>query len=190
MSRNPSRPRPSAELQHQAEHTQPRRRSSSVLIYLMAMFVVAFLLLLLAYFQQQRSSAEANDDAMKQSASALQSIQNLLAETETLRQEVGELEARVDSLTQEKNALEQSLQTHADQIDTAQRQLAAMDYFWRIQRLYSRGSRRSALELVKEFEATGLPQELPRTNLSGIEGTSPYEQYQALLDALNYRPEP
>lgn len=190
MSRNPSRPRPSAELQHQAEHTHPRRRSSSVLIYLVAMFAVAFLLLLLAYFQQQRSSAEANDDAMKQSASAFQSIQNLLSENEALRQEAGELEAQVDALTQEKAALEQSLQTHADQIDAAHRQLTAMDYFWRIQRLYSRGSRRAALDRVKEFEATGLPQDLPMANYSQVEGTSPYEQYQALLDALNYRPEP
>lgn len=190
MSRNPSRPRPSAELQHQAEHTRPRRRSSSVLIYLMAMFAVAFLLLLLAYFQQQRSSAEANDDAMKQSASAFQSIQNLLTENEALRQETGKLEAQVDSLTQEKNALEQSLQDWADQADAAGRQLAAMDYFWRIQRLYSRGSRSAALNLAKEFEATNLPQELPRTNYSNVEGTSPYDQYQSLLDALNYRPEP
>ena len=63
MSRNPSRPRPSGELQHQAEHTQPARRGSSVLVYLMVMFVAAFLLLCLAYFQQQRSSAEATDDA-------------------------------------------------------------------------------------------------------------------------------
>lgn len=65
-----------------------------------------------------------------------------------------------------------------------------MDYFWRIQRLYSRGSRRDALELVKEFESSGLSQELPRTNPSDLEGASPADQYQSLLDALNYRPEP
>lgn len=190
MSRNPSRPRPSGELQHQAEHTQPARRGSSVLIYLMVMFVAAFLLLCLAYFQQQRSSADATDDAMKQSASALQSIENLLTESKRLQQEVSELESQVNSLTQEKTALEQSAQTWADQADAAERQLAAMDYFWRIQRLYSRGSRRDALELVKEFESSGLSQELPRANPSDLEGTSPADQYQSLLDALNYRPEP
>lgn len=189
MSRNPSRPHPSGELQHQAEHTVPRK-SPSILVYLAVLFVVAFFLLFIAYFQQQRLNKEATDDARKQSASALQSIQDLLSENEKLREEVSGLEAQVDTLTQEKDSLNLTIQGWADQADLAERQLAAMDYFWRIQRLYSRGSRRSALELVQEFESSGLTQELPRTNPSGIEGTSPADQYQALLDALDYRPEP
>lgn len=188
MSRAPSR-RPSAELQHQAEHARTRQ-GPSVLAYLVVLFVVAFMLLLIAYFQQQRQNSQATDDAMKQSASALQSIQDLLAENERLRGEVTGLDAQVDRLTQEKGDLESSLQTYADKADAAGRQLVAMDYFWRIQRLYSRGSRSAALNLAKEFEATNLPPELPRTNYSDVEGTSPYDQYQALLDALNYRPAP
>lgn len=188
MSSAPNR-RLSGELQHQAEHTRTRK-GPSVLSYLVVLFIVAFLLLLIAYFQQQRVSSEATDDAMKQSASALQSIQNLLTENEKLRQEVDRLEAQVDELTQENTALERSGQTFADQADAAGRQLTAMDYFWRIQRLYSRGSRKAALDLVKEFEATNLPPELPRTNYSDVDGTSPYDQYQSLLDALNYRPAP
>lgn len=189
MSGEPARRRSSGNLQHQAEHARPRK-SPSVLAYLVVLFVVAFLLLLIAYFQQQRVNSEATDDAMKQSASALQSIQNLLAENEKLRQEVDRLESRVGELTQGNTALEQSAQSFADKADAADRQLAAMDYFWRIQRLYSRGSRSAALNLAKEFEATGLSPELPRTNYSDVEGTSPYDQYQALLDALNYRPAP
>lgn len=189
MSRAPAGRRLTEELQHQAEHARPRK-SPSVLTYLVILFVVAFLLLLMAYFQQQRQSSEATDDAMKQSASALQSIQNLLAENEKLREEVDGLEAQVDQLTQENGALESSLQAYADKSDAAGRQLAAMDYFWRIQRLYSRGSRKAALDLVKEFEATSLPPQLPQDSYSGVEGASPYDQYQALLDALNYRPAP
>lgn len=189
MSGAPSRRRPSGELQHQAEHARTRK-NPSVLSYLVVLFVVAFMLLLIAYFQQQRQNSEATDDAMKQSASALQSIQNLLEENEKLREEVTGLEERVDQLARENSSLESSLQTYADQADAVGRQLTAMDYFWRIQRLYSRGSRKAALDLAKEFEATGLSPELPRTNYSDVEGTSPYEQYQALLDALNYRPAP
>lgn len=189
MSGASNRRRLSGELQHQAEHARTRK-GPSVLSYLVVLFIVAFLLLLIAYFQQQRISSEATGDAMKQSASALQSIQNLLTENEKLRQEAADLESRVGELTQENAALEQSGQSFADQADATGRQLTAMDYFWRIQRLYSRGSRKAALDLVKEFEATSLPPELPRTNYSGVDGTSPYDQYQALLDALNYRPAP
>lgn len=191
MSGTSPRPRRrlTGELQHQAEHTR-QRKSPSVLTYLVVLFVVAFLLLLIAYFQQQRQSSEATDDAIKQSASALQSIQNLLTENEKLRAEAADLESQVDQLTRENAALEQSAQVFADEADATGRELSAMDYFWRIQRLYSRGSRKAALDLVKEFEATNLPPELPRSNPSGLEGTSPYEQYQSLLDALNYRPAP
>ena len=189
MSRSTNGGRLSGEIQHQAEHSHPRK-NPSVLAYLAVLFVVAFLLLFIAYFQQQRQSSEATDDAIKQSASALQSIQNLLAENEKLREEVSGLEDQLDKLTQESRDLELSLQGYADDKDSLEREVAAMDYFWRIQRLYSRGSRSSALALAKEFEGTSLPQDLPRTNYSGVEGTSPYDQYQALLDALNYRPEP
>ncbi|MDE6108423.1 MAG: hypothetical protein K2F83_07145 [Oscillospiraceae bacterium] len=186
MSARPTGRRLSGELQHQAEHARTRK-GPSVLSYLVVLFIVAFLLLLIAYFQQQRVNSEATDDAMKQSASALQSIQNLLAENEKLREEVDRLDTQVADLTQANNALESSHQAYADAAD---RELAAMDYFWRIQRLYSRGSRKAALDLAKEFEATNLPPALPRTNYSNVEGTSPYDQYQALLDALNYRPAP
>ena len=63
-------------LQHQAEHARSRRQSP-IIGYLMILFAAAFLLLLLAYFQQQRANSEATD-ALKQSASAVQSIQNLI----------------------------------------------------------------------------------------------------------------
>ena len=97
MTQQEPKRRSSASLQHQAEHTRTRRRIS-VMGYLLVLFVAAFLLLLLAYFQQQRINTDTNN-ALQQSVSAVQSIQNLMADNETLRSQVADLEEQVETLT-------------------------------------------------------------------------------------------
>ena len=123
MSGEPTRRNRSGDLQHQAEHTRPRK-GPAVLNYLVVLFMVAFLLLFIAYFQQERQNSQATDDAMKQSTSALQSIQNLLTENEELRGKVEDLENRLsekeEELTQANRATQQEqLRTQAvkDQVD-------------------------------------------------------------------------
>ena len=69
-----------------------------MLSYLVILFAVAFLLLLLAYFQQQRINADTSN-ALQQSVSAVQSIQNLMTDNETLRSQVADLEEQVETLT-------------------------------------------------------------------------------------------
>ena len=94
--------------QQEPETTQrqphPRRsrqsRRSPVMGYLAILFAVAFLLLLWAYFQQQRSNTEATD-ALKQSASAVQSIQNLIDDNDALRQENETLKEQTAQLEKE-----------------------------------------------------------------------------------------
>ena len=69
--------------------------------------------------------------------------------------------------------------------DSAQNALEAMDWFWRIQRQFSRGYYTDAHNMMEEFEASGLPQYLPQEALTGREGDpSPSQQYQELKEAL------
>lgn len=170
----------SGDLQHQAEHSRSRR--PPVLSYLAILFAVAFLLLLLAYFQQQRANSETTD-ALKQSVSAVGAIENMMRENESLRQEVEELKNNYQEL-------EDLYLAEAKAHNELEGQAVALDYLWRIQRFWDRGNRGEALALVKELEEKGLASSLPRTSPSGAEGSSPLDQYNALLDALDYRAEP
>ncbi len=182
------RRRSPGELQHQAEHTRSRR-SPSVLGYLLILFAVAFLLLLMAYFQQQRANAETSD-ALKESVSAVSAIQNMMEDNETLREQVKALEQQIGELGDQADSLNSQRLALSSQLKTAQDQLAAMDYLWRIQRYYSRGAFDDARALTDEFRKTDLPAALPQTNPAGVDGVSPMEQYNALLDAMGYREEP
>lgn len=182
-------------LQHEAEHAKPRKKVS-VMSYLTILFAAAFLLLLLSYFMQQRSSDQTisglqdSVSGLKDSVSAMQSVENLIDDNQTLHGQVASLKARIDSLTAELDSAQQSQKTQAQQAQRQEKQLAAMDWLWRIQRAYSRGSRRDCRDLVGRFEASGLPSSLPDSSPSGVEGATPAEQYAALLDALDYHPEP
>lgn len=172
--------RDSGDIQHQAEHARSRR--PNVLSYLAILFAVAFLLLLLAYFQQQRMSDQTND-ALKQSVSAVGAIENMMSDNDTLRQEVESL--KNDYLELKDLYLSES-KAHGE----FEAQSIALDYLWRIQRYWDRGNREEALALVNQLEESGYASALPSANLSGAEGPSPMEQYNALLDALDYREDP
>lgn len=136
MSREPVRRGHSGDLQHQAEHTRPRK-GPSVLNYLVVLFMVAFLLLLIAYFQQQRQSAEATDDAMKQSTSALQSIQNLLAENDKLRSQVEDLEDQLSAKDEELTQATRATQQEQLQTQAAQDQVYALNCLNKLRYLYN-----------------------------------------------------
>ena len=165
-------------LQHQAEHTRPRRRMS-VLGYLLVLFAVAFLLLLLAYLQQQRANAEATD-ALKQSVSAVDTIEKMIAENEQLRDQVEQLEAETTTLGQEN----QSLKTLTDNLTARlEKTQAAMDYFWQVDEAYVRGR-----DLIQEMEdvtqGTALKDYLPTESATDTDRFSPAQRYQEIYDSL------
>ena len=95
MTQQEPKRRSSASLQHQAEHTRTRRRIS-VMGYLLVLFAAAFLLLLLAYFQQQRINADTSN-ALQQSVSAVQSIQNLMTDKVTLLSQLANLDELIET---------------------------------------------------------------------------------------------
>lgn len=175
-------------LQHAAEHAKPHKKVS-VMGYLAILFAAAFLLLLLSYFMQQRNS-EQTISGLKDSVSAMESVQNLIADNDALRKKVDELEADYEQAAAANADLAAQRTANERTIAELEDQVAAMDWLWRIQRAWSRGSRADCRALVDQFEASGLPKSLPETALAETDGPSPADQYDALLDALNYRPEP
>jgi cell division protein FtsB len=109
--------------------------------YLLVLFAAAFLLLLLAYFQQQRINADTNN-ALQQSVSAVQSIQNLMTDNETLRSQVADLEEQVETLTARSQEL----------ADTMEKQTRAMDLFWQVDEAYVRGRYVLCRQLIQSLE--------------------------------------
>lgn len=174
-SRHPPRP---------ATKGQQRRNQHSVFQYITILFAAAFILLLFTfamerrqYQQEQNQNQEQIDALQKDSSSALQRLNDLLAERDQLKEQAEALEEEVDQLTSE-NAQAAAI------TDRQQKALEAMDWFWRIQRLYSRGNQRAARELADGFEASGLEEYLPEVSPADPEGNSPKEQYQELYELL------
>lgn len=170
----------------------PRRRSHparqhSVLGYLVILFAVAFLLLLMAYFQQQRLNSEATSDAMKQSASAVESLQNLMEENKTLREQVEALQEEQDKLRADVAALTDQAAAQSDQLKD---QARAMDLFWQIDEAFAKEKYALCRELIQlmegETNADGSKrcESLPRTSTTDNGRFSPYDRYQEICDAL------
>lgn len=173
-------------LQHQAEHTHPGPRMS-VVGYLLILFAVAFLLLLLAYFQQRRANAEAESHALAESASAVQSIQNLMEEKERLTSENTELETENQRLEQQIQTAEQWAASAEAQVAQQEKVVTAMDWLREIQGLYEKQYYRAARAMITEFETTDLPAFLPQETLHVYQEEdtpAPAQTYAAIKTAL------
>lgn len=156
---------------------QQRRSQRSVFQYITVLFGAAFLLLLMTYMMQQRLNKAEIDDLQQSSNSTLQTLENIIEERNQLREENEELSQQLEEANQ---AAEEANATAEAQA----RSLQAMDWFWRIQRQFSRGYTSAARELAQQFEASGLVDALPDVSYAEPDGPSPKQQYAELYDLL------
>ena len=156
---------------------QQRRSQRSVFQYITVLFAAAFLLLLMTYMMQHRLNKAEIDDLQQSSNSTLQTLENIIAERDQLRQENQELSDQLEDAVQAAGNASAAAQAQ-------ERALQAMDWFWRIQRQFSRGYTRAARELAEQFEASGLVDALPDVSYAEPDGPSPKQQYAELYDLL------
>ncbi len=181
------------ELEQQSQPSQQKRESAhrrkrgSVMVYLVILFATAFLLLLMSYFMQQRAN-EQTTDALKQSVSAVDALQKLLEDNDSLRAQVEDLKQQVAELTEANRSLEQSNQDYVYSAVTRRQELAAMDLFWQIDEAYVLGRYSLCRELIEQMETQ--TDYLPLKDLLPTESTtdngrfSPAGRYQEIYDAL------
>lgn len=143
--------RDTGSIQHQAEHARSRRRSP-VMGYLAILFATAFLLLLFAYFQQQRLNSETTD-ALKQSASTVQSIQNLIDDNAELREKVEALEAQVAELEEQSENYESRTRMAETTATQLSQEVEAYRQFFRLDRLYRAQRFQESAELIRQQSA-------------------------------------
>ncbi len=138
-------------LQHQAEHTRYRRQTP-LTGYLVILFAVAFLLLFVAYCQQQRQSTESATNALRESNSAVDSIQALIEDNDELQAEVDELTEQVAQAQADAQAAGEQAQAQTEQ----QRYLtkALMDLN-QLRALYNQARYSDAAQLLADLGETG-----------------------------------
>lgn len=173
------------DLQHEAEHTRPPKKGS-VMGYLAILFAAAFLLLLMSYFMQQRTNQEAMNDLQQSSSSAVQSLDNLIAERNSLKEQVASLEETQRDLQTEAEALRSELGQAREAAAAAQRQTEALNQLNQVRILYNQHRNREARELLAQ--CPNLEEELTRISSALTEEEraiyDPLEAFQSFMEWL------
>lgn len=171
--------------------TQDRKRQRSVVSYISIMFLAAFALLGMSLAMERRQHAENQQNldnlnqsltGLKDSVSAMQSVQQLYEENANLKNQISDLEEQLESIkTQQDTAVTQLT------VDM-ERTSKAMDYFWQINEAYVRNRWSTARVLIKVMEdnAEGfaLKDYLPKESTTDNGRFSPADRYQEIYDRV------
>ena len=171
--------------------TQDRKRQRSVVSYISIMFLAAFALLGMSLAMERRQHAENQQNldtlnqsltGLKDSVSAMQSVQQLYEENAALKDQISDLKEQLEAIkTQQDTAVTQLT------VDL-ERTSKAMDYFWQINEAYVRSRWSTARTLIKVMEnnAEGfaLKDYLPKESATANGRFSPAERYQEIYDRV------
>ena len=168
-------PKHTGDKQYQAEHTNTHHMS--VAGYMLILFAVAFLMLLLAFFQQQRVNDEAIEGLQKESTSALASVQDIMAERDSLKEQL-------DQLKQELADANRDIRDGEQALDRAAQREAALQHLNQVRVLYNKGRYSDARTLIEAGQTWNIDQLLQEASSSLSEEEKalydPYEAYQQL----------
>lgn len=142
-------------LQEPQPQRRPRRHSRkkgiSVVWYLLILFIAAFLLLLLSYFMQQRANQQDLVD-IKNSVSALQTLDNLIADRDQLQEENASLKNQCTQLQDALDAARQEAKAAGEQAGQSQEQIIALHRLNVIRTLYNSGKYQRARDIIAQYD--------------------------------------
>lgn len=173
-----------------------QKRKAPVFTYLIVLFLAALLLLAMSYFMQQRKleGMDASLAGLKDSVSAMQTVEAMQADNSKLRARVAELEEQLGTVTAERNDLSSSLKEALKEASDAQKETIALEWLLQIQYNYEQKYYRYARPLIQRFHAYGLQEYLPAIAAAdesamqeaheNITIESPADTYQRIVDAL------
>ena len=133
---------------------QQRKRQRSVVFYIGILFAAAFLLLAMSFAMERRQNAEDMDDlnqsltGLKDSVSAMQSVQKLYEENTALLERVAELEEDLARAEEQRNYLADKVESQDAEKGVLQNSVQALDWFWQINEAYVRGRYTTARNLI------------------------------------------
>jgi len=158
---------------------QQRRRRNSVFLYIAIMFMAAFVLLLFTFMMERRQSQQQIDD-LKQSASAVQTLQGLMDQNAQLKEDSAKLDEQIKELQAQLDAAKNEQAGMQSQLQLSEKAVEAMHWFWQINDASIRGRTKLCRELITSLEAAGLQEYLPKENITGTDRFSPYDRYMEI----------
>lgn len=170
---------------------QQMRRKKSVFQYIAVLFAAAFVLLLFTFLMERRQNEllqqqnQEQIDNLQQSVSAVQSLQNLYDENDTLKARVAELEDQVEELNRQVDGLETLTNNLTVVLDKTSQ---AMDLFWQVDEAFVREKYALCRSLIQRMEDTtqgsALTEYLPKESTTDNQRFSPYDRYQEIYDTV------
>lgn len=167
------------------------RRQSSVLRYIAVLFFAAFVLLLITFIMERRQYQrlqEENQDNIRQSVSATQTLNGILEDNKALQDQVKELEQELARQKAAANEFEAGLDRATAALTHTENVLAwtsqAMDYFWQIDEAYVRGRYSLCRQLITGLQEQELAEYLPKESTTDNDRFSPADRYQEIYAAL------
>ena len=176
---------------------QQRNRQRSVVFYIFILFSAAFILLGMSLMMEQRQNAEEMNDltqsitGLKDSVSAMQSVQALYEENAQLLEEINRLEQILAQQTADKadmsrdiSDLNREITALNHKIDQLNLQSQSMDWFWQIDEAYVLGRYSKARELIAQMEQAALKDCLPEESITDNGRFSPKDRLEEICQAL------
>lgn len=173
-------------------NSQQRNRQRSVIFYIFILFLAAFVLLFLSFMMERRQNSENLDNlnqsmsGLKESVSAMQSVQQLYEENAALKEQMNELEKQLAEAQSQLDVLPDIISQQEHVLECTQE---AMDWFWQINEAYVKGRYTLCRNLIQELEdssggKTPLKEYLPTESYTDNGRFSPAGRYQEIYDAL------
>lgn len=173
--------------ERRSARNQQKRRQRSVFQYITILFAAAFVLLLFTFVMERRQHEilqqenQEQIDNLQQSVSAVQSLDNLYKENESLKEQVAQLEQQLQQAAQDRQSEKTTL---LQQVEAKEKSLQAMDWFWQIDEAYAKGRYSLCRSLIQNLQSAGLAEYLPKESTTDNDRFSPYERYQEIYDNL------
>lgn len=171
---------------------QEKARQRSVIFYLSVMFTAAFLLLSLSLLMDRRQRAEDMDDlhqsltGLKNSVSAMQSVEQLYENNAALKEELSNLEQQLEATKSLTAQQEAALSDLSLKLERTQK---AMDYFWQINEAFVRGRYSLCRELIAVLEDNSggyaLKEYLSAQSATNNDRFSPADRYLEIYGKVN-----
>ena len=173
-----------------ASRSQQRHRQRSVFQYITILFAAALVLLLYTFmmerrqFELQKEQDRANiSDLQKQSTSAVQRLEQLIAENDALKDQLEEEKAQLDALQDRHDQLEADYNLSEQANISLEQETEALEHLCLLERAYSQKKYNQCREIIQQMGEL-LPNYLPPASALGEDQPSPAARYQEIYDKV------
>lgn len=163
----------------------PGKKTAAVVNYISLLLIAAFLLLLMTYLMEQRQSAEILD-GLRNSVSAMQSVDSLYDENAELREDNSVLQQELYKEQQAALSKQLEIDSLEEELEETNLKILALDWFWQLSEAYALEDEELTLDLLEEMESLDLESYLPLESYSETGHYSPAHRYKEIKKELGF----